>query len=334
MAVPLTASHLLAALEDEGCRVVEVPGWRTRNRNGIGAWGPVHGTMTHHTVTSGSAATVRILRDGYTQLPGPLALGGITKDGTVHLIGYGRTNHAGGGDPRVLARVIAEDYGDRPPKPTVGNRDGVDGNARFYGFECENLGDGNDPWPAVQLDAIERANAALCRAHGWSAKSAIGHLEWSSDKIDPRGFSMVTMRARIAERLTHPVGWTRSTSTTPKENDMQLDDEVPLGQWVMDRWPDDKGLQDGSILVRTALGSGYAHARTAATLARVAASNTEKLLAAVRELAAQGAARDAVLARLAEGGGLSAAEIERAAQAGATAALDRLAIALAAEEEG
>lgn len=50
-----------------------------------------------------------------------------------------------------------------------------DGNARFYGFECENLGDGEDPWLAVQLDAIERMSAALCRAHKWGAARVIGH---------------------------------------------------------------------------------------------------------------------------------------------------------------
>jgi hypothetical protein len=327
MAIPLTASRLLAALRAEGCRVVEVAGWRTHNRNTIGAWGPVHGTMIHHTVTSGAATTVRILRDGYSGLPGPLSLGGITKDGTVHLIGYGRANHAGGGDPAVLQRVIAEDYGDRPPKPTVGNRHGVDGNARFYGFECENLGDGDDPWPAVQLDAIERANAALLRAHGWSATSAIGHLEWSSDKIDPRGFSMVEMRARIADRLTHPAGWTRGTaSTPPKETTMAISEadakKIARSVLTLD-WEIDAPWGSPT--------NQHWMLKSCVTHLMKAVLRTEK---AVQELAAQGAARDAVLARLAEGEGMSAAEIERAAQAAATAALDRLAIALAAEEEG
>ncbi|WP_282703259.1 N-acetylmuramoyl-L-alanine amidase [Streptomyces sp. CC219B] len=49
---------------------------------------------------------------------------------------------------------------------------------------------------------------------------------------------------------------------------------------------------------------------------------------AVAELVAQGAARDAVLARLAEGGGLTAAEAQAAAEAGAQAALNKLAHAL------
>ncbi|MBT2376670.1 N-acetylmuramoyl-L-alanine amidase [Streptomyces sp. ISL-111] len=208
MATPLTADRLLAALRAEGVTVVEHPGWRTHHRNHKGVWGPVNGVMIHHTVSSGSAASVALCRDGYASLPGPLCHGVIDKAGTVHLISAGRANHAGGGDPAVLARVVAEDYGDRPPAPRAhdGSAGAVDGNARFYGFECVNLGDGKDPWPAAQLEAIGRASAAVCRAHGWSARSVIGHAEWSAAKIDPRGFTMPSMRTRVATRLTTTPG--------------------------------------------------------------------------------------------------------------------------------
>ncbi|MER6336047.1 N-acetylmuramoyl-L-alanine amidase, partial [Streptomyces tendae] len=81
------------------------------------------------------------------------------------------------------------------------NEANTDGNRHFYGFECENLGDGDDPWPAVQLEAIERAAAALCRHHGWNERSVIGHLEWQPGKVDPRGFTMASMRERIRDRL-------------------------------------------------------------------------------------------------------------------------------------
>lgn len=225
MATPLSASAVLAALHAEGVRAVEVGDWRTHNRNQKGSWGPVNGSVVHHTVSSGTAATVRIVRDGYPALPGPLCHGMIAKDGRVHMVGWGRTNHAGGGDPKVLDQVIAESYGTRPAPPTRGNSNGVDGNARYYGWECENLGDGKDPWPAAQYDAIVRVQAALCRAHGWSAKSVIGHLEWSSDKVDPRGFSMTTLRADVAERLAHPASWNPGGGTTPsKEDPMALSD--------------------------------------------------------------------------------------------------------------
>lgn len=204
MASPLSATAFIAALRAEGVKVTEVGNWRTHNRNHKGPWGPVHGVMIHHTVTSGAAGSVALCRDGHSTLPGPLCHGVIAKDGVVHLVGHGRTNHAGGGDPLVLKHVVAEDYGERPPRPTAGNADGVDGNAHFYGFECVNLGNGTDPWPAAQLTAIERVGAAICRLHRWSAKSVIGHLEWSNDKIDPKGFTMPGMRDRITRRLKTP----------------------------------------------------------------------------------------------------------------------------------
>ncbi|MFC5720381.1 peptidoglycan-binding protein [Streptomyces gamaensis] len=198
MANPLSPDRLAAALRAEGCRVVEYGNWRTRDRGTRGAgWGPINGVVIHHTVSSGTESSVELCYDGYAALPGPLCHGVIAKDGTVYLISAGRSNHAGSGDRAVLDAVIAE----RPaPEPSANN---TDGNARFYGFECVNLGTGNDPWPEAQLDAIERAAAAICRAYGWSAASVIGHREWTADKIDPRGFSMQTMRERIDRRLGH-----------------------------------------------------------------------------------------------------------------------------------
>lgn len=227
MATPLSAAAFLAALRAEGVRVVEVGNWLTHNRDSKGAWGPVHGVVIHHTVTSGTDASVRICRDGYSSLPGPLCHGVIAKDGTVHLVGYGRANHAGGGDPVVLRQVTDESYGTAPSRPTKGNANGVDGNSHFYGFECINLGDGRDPWPAAQLDAIERVSAATCRAHGWSAKSVIGHVEWSADKIDPRGFAMPDMRTRVAKRLAGKPG-----TPTPEENNVALTDAEIKRIWA------------------------------------------------------------------------------------------------------
>lgn len=197
MATPLTAAAFVKALAGEGVIVVEVGDWEHHNRAGHGPWGPVNGVMIHHTVTKGTATTVGIVRDGYADLPGPLCHGMIAKDGRVHLIGYGRANHAGLGDPDVLAAVIAE------RKPPTDDEATVDGNRHFYGFECENLGDGKDPWPAEQITAIVRVITALCRAHDWSARSAIRHLDWQPGKVDPRGPGMDwdSVLARVADRL-------------------------------------------------------------------------------------------------------------------------------------
>lgn len=235
MAPPLSATALVSALRAEGCRVVEVRDWRNHNRNHKGAWGPVHGVLLHHTVTSGTSRTVDICYNGYTELPGPLCHGVIAKDGTVYLVGNGRANHAGSGDDDVLASVIAESA---LPAP---NENNTDGNARFYGFECENLGNNVDPWPLVQVEAIVRASAALCRAHGWGKDgdtSVIGHKEWTNTKIDPRGpiqgggsISMNSIRARVAERLRHPASW------NPEEDDVALTADDVKKVWYGDHVP-------------------------------------------------------------------------------------------------
>ncbi|MFB8086401.1 N-acetylmuramoyl-L-alanine amidase [Streptomyces sp. col6] len=196
MSSPMSASAFLAALKKEGLTVVEVGDWRSRNRNHKGPWGPVNGVMIHHSVTKGTDATVKMCRDGHPDLPGPLCHGVIAKDGRVHLVGYGRTNHAGMGDDDVLRAVVAEKK--RLPHDNEAN---TDGNRHFYGFECENLGDGEDPWPDAQLEAIEKVSAAICRHHGWTARSVIGHREWQPGKVDPKGFSMNDMRDRIHDRL-------------------------------------------------------------------------------------------------------------------------------------
>ncbi|WP_330292163.1 peptidoglycan-binding protein [Streptomyces sp. NBC_00576] len=209
MAKPLSASKLLELLRAEGLTVHEVRNWRTHNRNSKGPWGPVNGVMIHHTVTSGTNNSVALCYDGHANLPGPLCHGVIDKQGHIHLVGNGRANHAGLGDNDVLRAVINES------KLPVDNEADTDGNRHFYGFECINLGNGTDPWPEAQKEAIEKVSAAICRHHGWSERSVIGHKEWQPGKVDPRGFTMDSMRARIRERLAGGGGGGKDTEPTP-----------------------------------------------------------------------------------------------------------------------
>lgn len=214
MAIPMTAAQFLAALKAEGLTVRETVGWRTHNRNHMGKWGPIHGVMLHHTAGHESGSTA-FMTKGTGALPGPLCHALIHKDGSVDLIGWGRTNHAGGGDPDVLAAVIREDY----PLPRTDEHDGsagsVDGNARFIGYECVNLGDGKDPWPAVQLEAMARATAAVCRFYGWTVGSALRHMDWSDWKPDPRGVDWPKMRNRITAILAAKPGGEAAGPTEP-----------------------------------------------------------------------------------------------------------------------
>jgi hypothetical protein len=291
----MTPATFLDALRAEGLKVVEVGDWRNHNRNHKGPWGPVNGVMIHHTVTKGTARTVEICRAGHSTLPGPLCHGVIAKDGTIYLVGYGRANHAGLGDGDVLQAVI-----DERALPADNEAD-TDGNRHFYGFECENLGDGEDPWPAAQLEAIEKTAAAICRHHGWSERSVIGHLEWQPGKVDPRGFTMASMRARVHDRLEG-----KTNPNPPKEQEDGMD---PIDVWAY------KGK------TRRAADGGGKETTDAYEYLR-------STRAAVKTLTAQVGALTSTVGKLAEGGGLDAAEIRAAAEAGAQSALAQLGDAL------
>jgi len=188
MANPMTATQVKAQLTKWGVKFKEVKGWETHNRNSKGAWGGVNGFMWHHTgadVSNGATYAAGFLSKGSTALPGPLCHFGIAEDGTAYLIGWGRTNHAGGGDSKVLDKVISEEYTGNL-KPTKGNSDGIDGNSRFYGMEI--MYSGSHGMTGAQYTTALKISAAILDFHKWTHKSVIGHGEWSADKWDP-GYS-------------------------------------------------------------------------------------------------------------------------------------------------
>lgn len=219
MADPITPATFLRILKAEGCDIsVPYADWATYDRDDETgkAFGPVNGVMIHHTASHKSQA---YLRSGSKALPGPLCHIYIPKSGVAIMMSAGRANHAGGGDPDVLRAVTAESYASKPPATRYheGNALAVDGNDHFYGFECENLGDGKDPWPAVQRLAMVRATTAILRYYQWSEKSCIGHLEWSNWKQDPAGFTMVQFRADVKAALALDPGvWKPGTKPATK----------------------------------------------------------------------------------------------------------------------
>ena len=187
--------NLADLLRAEGVTVHEVDGWQHRHR--AGEFTPA-GILFHHTA---GLHALTVVVNGRADLAGPLANVYLDKQGVAHVVAAGRCNHAGKGAGIVAARI----RNDKPPlgpAAKLGLVDDTDGNRWFYGVEMENMGDGADPWPAVQLDAAARIGSALCREHGWTANRLAGHLEWTRRKIDPRGFPMSSLRALAAERLT------------------------------------------------------------------------------------------------------------------------------------
>lgn len=216
---------MLAALEKEGVKVVEHAGWQTAGRDKATgkAFGPVRGILIHHTAGSDSSAGLNTVKNGRSDLPGPLAHVYIAKNGDVHLLSVHRANHAGLGDDDVLKAVIKESA---LPKP---NENNTDGNDSFWGAEIANLGNGKDPYPAVQYDAAVRWAAAICRAHGWTEKSVIGHKEWTNQKIDP-SFSMTKFRADVKAQLA-------GTYKRPeKPTKTQTASVLPGGPYPFEAW--------------------------------------------------------------------------------------------------
>ena len=194
MAEPMSAETFLARVKASGVKVVEVAGWRTRNRAQAGPWGPVHGVMLHHTVTEATKATVDLVRKGYGDLPGPLYAGVVAKDGALHLIGWGRCNHAGKGDDDVLRAVIAE----TAPLPRDDEAN-TDGNRHFYGFAYINEGDGKDPYTDEQHDTMARIGYVITDHHNWTERSVIAHADWQPGKPDPAPHPAI--RALVAGQI-------------------------------------------------------------------------------------------------------------------------------------
>ena len=248
MATPMTADQALTQLKKWGIKYVEIPGWKTHNRNSKGPWGPVNGFIWHHTGATVAASNAKsyaasTLYNGLATLPGPLCQFSIGADGIVYLVGWGRANHAGGGDPAVLQHVINEDYTGQL-KPTRGNSNGTDGNAHFYGVEIQYSG--SKPMADVQYKAALKLSAAILDFHGWTEKSVIGHGEWSNDKWDPgyasnKIMAMPTVRADVkTTRAAGPGGAVQpSPSKPPAKEDTGMPTAAEIAAAVMEYQIDD-----------------------------------------------------------------------------------------------
>ncbi|MGV3618701.1 MAG: N-acetylmuramoyl-L-alanine amidase [Fimbriimonas sp.] len=175
MAFSLT--WLPTTLRAAGLKVALDPGWENRGRGEVG---PIAGVMCHHTAgpLHGNMPSLRTLRVGRSDLPGPLAQLGLGRDGTFYVIAAGRCNHAGAGSWQGI----------------------TSGNMRFIGIEAENTGRPNDfPWPEVQMDAYHRGVAAILKHIGRGPEFCAAHKEYAlphGRKSDP-DFDMHAFRAAV-----------------------------------------------------------------------------------------------------------------------------------------
>jgi peptidoglycan hydrolase-like protein with peptidoglycan-binding domain len=167
---------LPSLLRNAGLKIAPVDGWESRGRAEMGQ---VVGVICHHTGggPTGNMPSLRVLIEGRSDLPGPLAQLGLGRDGTYYVIAAGRCNHAGAG--------IWQGFSN--------------GNGNFIGIEAEHTGRPADPWPAVQIDAYQRGVAAILRHVGRGPEFCAGHKEYAKPagrKPDP-SFDMNVFRSGV-----------------------------------------------------------------------------------------------------------------------------------------
>jgi hypothetical protein len=160
---------------------VEAAGWTTR---GHGQFKSLEGVVGHHTGTPDTAPgdypSLRIVRDGRSDLPGPLCNYGLGRSGTVYVVAAGVAWHAGASSFAGFTNL----------------------NTTFLGIEAESAGGGR--WTPAQLDAYPRLVAACLRAMGRGADRYVSHRTCATPagrKPDPTGIEDSWMRARVAALL-------------------------------------------------------------------------------------------------------------------------------------
>lgn len=205
-------SDLPARLRKHGLDVEEVPGWQVR---GHGDFTALEGGLAHHTATPSKAAgdypSLQVVRDGRSDLPGPLAQIGLGRSGKVYLIASGVAWHAGKVDDAAYS------------------------NFRAVGVEAE--ADGYSAWPDGQYAAYVLLWATLT-VEGIVTRPVRGHKEAAipyGRKPDPN-LDMGKMRTDIAAKVSELRG-----KPTPQKAQAARGTRFPLapGHWygVDDRTP-------------------------------------------------------------------------------------------------
>lgn len=173
-------TDLADILRGAGLEVVEVAGWKTR---GHGVMSAVRSILVHHTAgaSTGDYPSLTVVRDGRTDLPGPLSQLGLSRTGKWYVIAAGKSYHAGA---------------------TID--DSIYGNSYSIGIEGEATGlpatnEGHAYWPEIQYQSYVRGVRALQKAYGIPTSRVLGHREAAvpaGRKPDPN-FSMAEFRSLL-----------------------------------------------------------------------------------------------------------------------------------------
>lgn len=165
---------LPAVLGKAGLKVALVDGWLTRGRGPMAQ--KIEGVICHHTAgpRNGNMPSLGILKDGRTDLPGPLSQLGLGRDGTYYVIAAGKSNHGG-----------------------AGSWQGFSGNDKFIGIEAENTGDSIEPWSPVQYEAYLKGIAAILNYLDLPTIMCCGHKEYAPNRKTDPTFDMDEFREQV-----------------------------------------------------------------------------------------------------------------------------------------
>jgi hypothetical protein len=159
-------------------QVIVVPGFETRGHGGFRA---LEGVVGHHTGTAESAQgdypTLRVVRDGRSDLLGPLCNYGIGRSGNIYVVAAGVAWHAG-----------ASTYAGM-----------VDLNDEFLGIEAESAGGGK--WTKDQMVVYPRLVRSILDYIRRPMNRYASHRTVATPKgrkDDPRGIDDVWMQNQAA----------------------------------------------------------------------------------------------------------------------------------------
>lgn len=170
----LPLNWLADALRGAGLDVWEDPNWKTR---GHGSFKNLWGVVTHHTGVDRDTEWLTV-RDGRSDLAGPLSQLVLEKNGMFRVIASGVAWHAGRGEWPGLET----------------------NNANFQTIGIEAVNTGLESWSVEQYSAYVRGVAALLKYMGADASHMIGHKEWAGKaqgKRDPGNIDMDKFRADV-----------------------------------------------------------------------------------------------------------------------------------------
>lgn len=153
------------AFRNAGITYTAEPDYKER---GHGDLNGVKFIVVHHTAGGGDSGDIRIVRDGRSDLPGPLSQIVLKRDGNPHIVAVGICYHAPG---KINFRGVPA------------------GSGNYWSIGIEGVSNGYNDWTDAQRVGYPKVVAALLKDLGLPSDAWIFHRDYQpGEKIDAAGF--------------------------------------------------------------------------------------------------------------------------------------------------